>query len=545
VNAHPPAAGRSDIHLVVVGDTLLDADLDGSVTRLCPDAPVPVVDAGSTRYRPGGAGLAAVLAATHGRTTLITALARDDDGDRLAAMLDAAGVAVIDLGAGGTTPQKLRVMVGDRSLLRIDRGEAAKLATDLPAAAGPALAGADGVLVADYGRGVAGHAALRRHLATQARYRPLVWDPHPRGPEPVRGAWLVTPNESEAAQAARSAGIDPAAVGADVAGATHDAAAGTATAGATEPATLAGPVDRSGRFGPHTAAVAEALRRRWACRAVTITCGARGALLWGGAGAPLVVQPSPSRESDACGAGDCFAVAALAALCRGRTTSEAVEAAVETAARFVAEGGPARALDPSPLGGAPTGAGGADGATGASGGGAPDPAATGPAGGVGGAPGAGGGVLALAEAADRVRAARAAGGVVVATSGCFDLLHPGHIHVLDQARRLGDLLVVLVNSDASVRRLKGSSRPIQPEADRAAVLAALEAVDIVVVFGEDTPAEALGALRPDLFAKGGDYFGADLPEAAVMAALGGQAVVVPYLAGRSTTRLVTEASRAG
>jgi rfaE bifunctional protein nucleotidyltransferase chain/domain len=132
---------------------------------------------------------------------------------------------------------------------------------------------------------------------------------------------------------------------------------------------------------------------------------------------------------------------------------------------------------------------------------------------------------------------------VVATSGCFDLLHPGHVHILRQARQLGDLLVVLLNSDESVHRLKGPSRPIQPERDRAEVLAALSMVDVVVLFGEDTPAAALERLRPDLFVKGGDYFGADLPESDVMARLGGRAVAVPYLAGRSTTRLVTEAAR--
>ncbi len=131
---------------------------------------------------------------------------------------------------------------------------------------------------------------------------------------------------------------------------------------------------------------------------------------------------------------------------------------------------------------------------------------------------------------------------MVATGGCFDLLHAGHVATLRAARRLGDCLVVCLNSDASVRRLKGPSRPLVPAADRAKVLEALECVDAVVVFDEDTPVEAIRRLRPDVWAKGGDYAGADVPEAAVLRVWGGQAVVLPYLEGRSTTALVRSAA---
>ena len=133
---------------------------------------------------------------------------------------------------------------------------------------------------------------------------------------------------------------------------------------------------------------------------------------------------------------------------------------------------------------------------------------------------------------------RAAGGTVVATGGCFDLLHPGHVATLRAARGLGDCLVVCINSDGSVRRLKGPSRPLVTASDRARVLEALEFVDAVVVFDEATPAEVLDRLRPDVWAKGGDYAGADLPEADVLRRWGGQAVVLPYLDGHSTTALV-------
>jgi rfaE bifunctional protein nucleotidyltransferase chain/domain len=151
-------------------------------------------------------------------------------------------------------------------------------------------------------------------------------------------------------------------------------------------------------------------------------------------------------------------------------------------------------------------------------------------------------LLSVEAAADLVGATRARGGTLVATGGCFDLLHPGHVRLLADARRLGDLLVVLLNADASVARLKGPGRPVQRAEDRATVLAALDAVDAVVVFEEDTPVEALRRLRPDVFAKGADYAATDLPETEALRAWGGQVVILPYLSGRSTTRLV-EASR--
>jgi rfaE bifunctional protein nucleotidyltransferase chain/domain len=131
----------------------------------------------------------------------------------------------------------------------------------------------------------------------------------------------------------------------------------------------------------------------------------------------------------------------------------------------------------------------------------------------------------------------AAGGTVVAAGGCFDLLHAGHVSLLQAARSLGDCLIVCLNSDESVRRLKGEGRPLNPAADRVSVLSALHCVDAVLVFGEDTPSAALQRLRPDVWVKGGDYEGQVLPEAALLSTWGGQAVTVPYLAGRSTTQL--------
>ena len=142
------------------------------------------------------------------------------------------------------------------------------------------------------------------------------------------------------------------------------------------------------------------------------------------------------------------------------------------------------------------------------------------------------------DLADRIRRS---GGRLVATGGCFDLLHPGHIALLRQARSLGDALVVCLNSDDSVRRAKGSTRPVVSAADRARVLHELGSVDAVVVFDEPTPSAVLDRLRPHVWVKGTDYADSELPEAETVRRHGGEIVFVPLLPGYSTTRLVAAA----
>jgi len=128
---------------------------------------------------------------------------------------------------------------------------------------------------------------------------------------------------------------------------------------------------------------------------------------------------------------------------------------------------------------------------------------------------------------------------VVFTNGCFDLLHVGHVAYLEEARSLGDALVVAVNTDASVRRLgKGGLRPVNPEADRARVLAALAAVDRVVLFDEDTPLTLLTELQPDVLVKGGDYQMSEVVGREVVLARGGRVLILPFRAGYSTSLLV-------
>jgi D-beta-D-heptose 7-phosphate kinase/D-beta-D-heptose 1-phosphate adenosyltransferase len=477
---------------VVVGDALLDRDLDGRAERLAPDAPVPVVDDPTERPRPGGAALAATLASLlDGReVVLVTALARDEPGAVLRELLELAGVAVVDLGLAGPTAEKIRIRAGGRPLLRLDRGARPGRPGPLDDAGRRAIAGAAAVLVADYGRGVAAEPGVRAALAGRPARTPLVWDPHPKGPAAVPGARLATPNRAEAER------FVP-----EVAG------EGLAT----------------------VTARARVLAERWAAAGVAVTLGPGGALLVAAAGAPLVVPAPAARGGDPCGAGDRFAAAAAGLLADGALPSEAVVGAVAAASSFVAAGGAAAVRSPErppgPAGGGPAG-----------------PPARGSAGSTPGGTAVphGGAVERALAVIERVRAE---GGTVVATGGCFDLLHAGHVATLRAARALGDCLVVCLNSDDSVRRLKGHDRPLVPEADRVAVLEAIGCVDAVVPFDERTPEAVLARLRPDVFAKGGDYALADLPEAAVLATWGGQAVVLPYLEGRSTTDLMKEVVR--
>lgn len=131
------------------------------------------------------------------------------------------------------------------------------------------------------------------------------------------------------------------------------------------------------------------------------------------------------------------------------------------------------------------------------------------------------------------------------TNGCFDLLHRGHVEYLAAARQLGDVLVVGLNSDASVRRLKGPDRPINPEGDRAAVLDALRAVDFVTIFEEDTPAALIEAVQPDVLVKGADYTEDRIVGADIVRRRGGRVVIVPLLGGRSTSGLIARIRRQG
>lgn len=281
---------------MVVGDALLDRDVIGEAHRLCPDSPAPVVENVTEQLRPGGAGLAALLAARDGHeVVLVTALGADTAGESLRALLSAEMEVVATTTSAGT-PQKVRIRVGEQSLVRVDYGSTAGKIGRISATMRHALTGAGTVLVADYGYGLTADRTLRTLLGNRRSDVPLVWDPHPRGSTPVAGAALATPNLAEAE---------------------HFTDLGLVTA----------------------EKYAAALRSMWSVPAIAVTLGADGALLDDeGRQTHIPVQPS---SGDTCGAGDRFSATVAACLHAGATLQDAAVSAVAAAEAYVAAGGPA------------------------------------------------------------------------------------------------------------------------------------------------------------------------------------------------------------
>lgn len=453
------------LKLVVVGDVLLDADFSGGANRLCPDAPVPVVDVAAVSRRAGGAGLVASMLTRDGHDVELVTVLSDDEASVL--LRKALGdIAVVAGPSGAPTPIKSRIRVDNQSVVRFDEGCGTPPVPDVTQEMLAALQRADAVIVADYGRRLSENAELREALTQQSTKIPVVWDPHPSGAEPVPGVTATTPNLSEALK---------------LSGTTGHGFEAAVEAGVT-------------------------LRDRWNSHAVVVTRGREGAVILTPNGLPQAVPAPKTDVGDPCGAGDRFASALAVALARGLALDEAVETAVGEAAAFLAVGGVAvmaREPEPEKLPGTDV------------------------------------------DALRVANSVRGNGGTLVATGGCFDLLHAGHARTLAAARTLGDALIVCLNSDASVRRLKGDQRPIMGEQDRVELLLALECVDAVMVFDEDTPESALDTLRPHIWVKGGDYTAESLPETALLKTWGGRTVTVPYYAARSTSRLADAIERVG
>jgi D-glycero-beta-D-manno-heptose 1-phosphate adenylyltransferase len=147
-------------------------------------------------------------------------------------------------------------------------------------------------------------------------------------------------------------------------------------------------------------------------------------------------------------------------------------------------------------------------------------------------------LLDLAALAELVEELKNTKKKIVFTNGCFDIIHAGHVRYLKAARQLGDLLIVGLNSDSSVSLLKGPTRPINNQEDRAEVLAALAAVDYVIIFGEQTAEKLIRVIKPDIYVKGGDYVVANLPEAELIDNLGGEIVLIPEVQGRSSSNII-------
>lgn len=476
----------ADLDVLVVGDALLDRWLHGSSTRLCREAPVPVVDLGEQLDVPGGAANAAVnLAALGARVTLLAVVGDDPEGRALCAAASAAGVETGDVvvDPDRRTAVKHRLTADGQLLLRFDQGSVGPLAHDAERAVLERLAGllprVDAVLVSDYDSGIRTD-GVRRLLAgwrVSTSDRPRVCTVDARDPETWREVrpTAVTPNHEEAARV---------------------------LALPTAPRAT----NRAEAVTVHGARLLE----RLGADIVAVTLDRDGAVVLERGQPTYRTYATPVDTARATGCGDTYMAALTLALAAGGGTVAAAELASTAAAVVVRKPGTAvctaaelRADDPAGvkrLGG-------------------PE-------------------ALAAAVGAHRLEGRR-----IVFTNGCFDLLHRGHVTYLSRSKALGDVLVVAVNDDESVARLKGPSRPINPVADRLEVLAALSCVDHVVAFGEDSPTALLRAACPDVYAKGGDYTRATLPEAPLVEELGGTVAFLDYLDDRSTTGMIERISR--
>lgn len=468
--------------IAVIGDVMVDRYIVGSVNRISPEAPVPVLVHGAERIVPGGAANVAANAAALGAPVLLVGLVGADAeaGQLAAALATYPGIDLAGLVADTTRPTitKTRVMSGRQQIVRIDAEVVAPPAEEtvarLVAAAEAAVAQSAVVVLSDYAKGVLSDRVIAAAIAAaRAAGVPVIVDPKRRTFEAYAGASLVTPNRLELAAATGLRDATDA-----------EAAAAAAAAGA--------------QFGGD----------------VLVTRAEKGMTLWRRDGRVLHVPAQAREVFDVSGAGDTALAALAVSLASGHTLETSVYFANAAAAVAVGKIGTAvvtraelnAALDASVPEGAEPGA-----------------------------------LVDTARAAAIIAGWQAAGARVVFTNGCFDLVHPGHVCLLEAAAREGDRLVVALNTDASVRRLKGETRPVQDEAARARVIGALRCVDLVVLFEEDTPLELITALGPDVLVKGADYREDQVVGADVVKARGGRVALVPLVAGRSTSALVAKA----
>ncbi|MBF6267531.1 D-glycero-beta-D-manno-heptose 1-phosphate adenylyltransferase [Nocardia farcinica] len=478
----PEAAERitgGEATVVVLGDAVLDVWKWGRCERLCREAPVPVVDVHRDSAVPGGAGnTAANLAALGARTRLVGLVGADAEGAALRAALERDGVDASRLHPvpGRATPAKIRILADDQILLRYDEGDTGRATpTDLDAVAELL----DEALVDADALVVCDYDgalgdALCPVLARRRASLPLVVL-DTHHPDRWRD---LHPDviTPNADEAAAVLGLARADTGRDV-------------------------DDRVRLFDEHR----EELFAATGTRAAVVTLDRDGSVLLTGDRPAHRTWAQPVPDSQSAGGGDTFVAALTLALLGGLPLTAAVELAQAAADVVVHRPGTSvctrtqlrERLDR-----------------------------------------AGGAVLSRAAFVEVVRRHRAEGRRVVFTNGCFDVLHAGHIAYLNEAKRLGDVLVVAVNSDSSVRAIKGPDRPVNPDHDRCAVLAALSCVDHVTVFEEDTPVELLRATEPDLYVKGGDYRPEMLPETPVVREYGGEVRVLTYLADHSTSAVI-------
>ena len=469
--------------VAVVGDLILDHYVFGAVSRISPEAPIPVLHVKREEDRLGGAAnVAANVLAMGGRVTLAGALGKDEPARRFRALAGAsAGLQLaVHESASWPTILKTRMVSQNQQMLRVDREASGGLpAGDLArVAAGGARAfkGVQAVVLSDYGKGVITPDSAQGFIRTARKQGvPVIVDPKGRDYSRYKGAFAVTPNRSEA----------EAATGLDC-------------------STMAG-VEKAGRE----------LARKLGLKAAVVTLSADGVAVVPPRG-KLQHFPAQARGVyDVTGAGDTFIATFAVCVASGADEFTAARMANYAGGLKVARFG-AVAIARDELRRAILSAHeGYDHA---------------------------GKVLDRDLLVQALQQHRKRGERIVFTNGCFDLLHQGHVTYLNFCRGQGDLVVVGLNSDESVRRLKGPTRPINDLEARARVLAALADVSYVTVFHDDTPEELIRAVQPDVLVKGEDWSGKAVAGAAFVEGHGGKVVFAPLVEGKSTTNLIAKAS---
>jgi D-beta-D-heptose 7-phosphate kinase/D-beta-D-heptose 1-phosphate adenosyltransferase len=481
----PVVSRLTDAKVLCLGDVMLDTFVYGSVERISPEAPIPVLRVGDEIRMLGGAGnVVRNLSALGAKTRFLSVVGDDAAGSEVRDLLAKEPGVDGDLKTepGRRTTIKTRFIAGTQQMLRADhetnQATQASLQEQLAAAAEAALADHRVVVLSDYGKGVLSDDTLARVISAAERAGAVVIvDPKGTDYGRYRGAGILTPNLKE----------------------------------------LAAATGRPVETDDDVIAAAQGLVDGLGLTAVLVTRSRDGMTLVPAEG-PVIHQPAEAHEVfDVSGAGDTVVATLAACLAAGADLGRAAALANLAAGIVVAKVGTAVAyagdliseLHHQDLSEAEAK------------------------------------VLTLEQTLDRAAGWRRRGFKVGFTNGCFDLLHPGHISLLRQARQECDRLVVGLNSDASVKRLKGDDRPVQGEAARAAVLASLAGVDAVVLFDDDTPLAVIEALKPDVLVKGADYRIDQVVGREAVEAAGGRVHLAQLEPGHSTTATIARLAGQG
>lgn len=471
-----------EARVLCIGDLMLDRFVYGAVDRISPEAPIPVLLVEREKHMLGGAGnVVANIAALGAKATLIAVTGDDSAGKDLQKQLE-------DLGIGAelvSTPErftivKSRFIGGQQQILRVDREKTA----DIPATAEDAviaraeklIPACNVVILSDYKKGVLTDKVITKIIALANKHKkPVIVDPKGQDFTRYKGASVITPNRKELENAT---GLKAA----------SDADTETA---------------------------AKKIIKDSGIPAILATRSKDGMSLITDKDTPLHIPAEVHEIYDVSGAGDTVVAAFASALGAGVSLQHA--ALLSNIAAGIAVGKPGTAtVRPEEIAHALESGFAAEKRRFAKKGKA----------------------VSKQAAVEQAERWKARGFRVGFTNGCFDLLHPGHLSTLRQAKEACDFLIVAINSDASVRRLKGPQRPVQDETARAAILSALGMVDLVVVFGEETPIELIRAIKPDVLVKGGQYKLEEVVGYDVVAAYGGKVVCAEMEEGFSTTNTI-------